>query len=93
MIGIALAAIMVISVFAAFTATASEVEPPILLKSREFVPMPGIEANLESKMSAMTEVGVEKYHILIQFDHIPTASERETLEAIGVDLQTYILIP
>jgi hypothetical protein len=108
MIGIAMTAIIVISVFVAFTATASEVDKAmdsglisseaqekaedmsILLKSREFVPTPGIEANVESKMSTMAEGGVERNHILIQFDHIPTASERETLEAIGVDLQTYI---
>ena len=63
---------------------------PVLLKSRQFVPIPGIEAGLERNMSARAASGTHESHLLIQFDHIPNASERKDLEAIGVDLHTYI---
>jgi hypothetical protein len=63
---------------------------PILLKSRQFVPTPGIEAGLESNMSALAASGIKRRHVLIQFEHIPSASEREKLENNGIDLQTYI---
>ena len=108
MVSITLVAILCVSLFVAFTATANESNEstnsdlmvskvpeeaediPILLKSRKFVPTPGIETNLEGRQSAMAEGGVERNHILVQFDHIPSATERENLEAIGVDLQTYV---
>ena len=97
-----LVTIILVSVFAAFIVSASESEDgadkaiendgniPILLKSRQFVPTHGIEAGLDSSMSEQAASGVQKSHVLIQFDHIPDASERKNLETIGVDMQTYI---
>ena len=95
------AAIIVISLFAAFDVSGSKEEEavsggqegediPILLKSRQFVPTPGVEDSLESRMSALAAEGVRRGHVLIQFKQLPSDSEREALKAIGVDLQTYI---
>ena len=101
-IGILLVAIiLVIPLFAAFDVSGSkEAEAvsggdegddiPILLKSRQFVPNPGIEVGLESRMSALAAEGLQRGHVLIQFNQLPTDSEREELKAIRVDLLAYI---
>jgi hypothetical protein len=87
-------AAIVISVFAfvisAGLASEKNEDIPVILKSRQFVPTPGIEDGLESKMAALARAGIRRGHVLIQFEHIPTDSEREELKAVGVDLQTYI---
>jgi subtilisin family serine protease len=101
-IGIVLVAIIIlIPLFAAFDVSGSKDaeavsggdegdDIPILLKSRHFVPNPGIEAGLESRMSALAAEGLQRGHVVIQFNQLPSDSEREELKAISVDLQTYI---
>ena len=66
-------------------------EYKILLKSRRFVPEPGIDPDFESELSAMADAGVERAHVLMQFYDMPNTSERAVLyKDFGVELQTYI---
>lgn len=63
----------------------------ILLKSRRFVPEPGIDLIFVSKLPAMAEAEGERTHVLIQFHRIPNTTERAVLnENFNVALQTYI---
>jgi hypothetical protein len=63
----------------------------ILLKSRRFVPEPGIDLIFVSKLPAMAETEGERTHVLIQFHSIPNTTERAVLnENFNVALQTYI---
>jgi hypothetical protein len=59
----------------------------ILLKSRQFVPTPGMDKAVEAQLSASPTA---RSHVLVQFDHIPTAEERETLEESGMKLLAYV---
>ncbi|HID63743.1 MAG TPA: peptidase S8, partial [Anaerolineae bacterium] len=59
----------------------------ILLKSRQFVPAPGMDKAVAAQLSASS---TGRSHVLIQFDHIPTAGEREALEGAGVKLLAYV---
>jgi hypothetical protein len=59
----------------------------ILLKSRQFVPTPGMSKAMAAQLSASP---TGRSHVLIQFDHIPTAEEREALEGAGVKLLAYV---
>lgn len=59
----------------------------ILLKSRQFIPEPGMDKAAMTQLSASP---TGRSHVLIQFDRIPTAEERETLEQAGVKLLAYI---
>jgi len=65
--------------------------PEIMLKSRRFVPDPGIDNNLSSDLAVTAEAGCERMHVLIQFHSIPDITERtELTEKFDVELQTYI---
>ena len=59
----------------------------IFLKSRQFVPTPGISPDTRANM---TSSPLERVHVLIQFYHIPNATERHALENVGVNLLTYV---
>jgi hypothetical protein len=59
----------------------------ILLKSRQFVPTPGMDKTVEAQLSASPTA---RSHVLVQFDHIPTAEERRILEESGVKLLSYV---
>ncbi len=56
---------------------------PIRLKSREFIPAPGLD-------KALSTAARRPRHSLIQFYRIPTLSERDALLGAGVNLFTYI---
>ncbi len=65
--------------------------PEIMLKSRRFVPDPGIDNNLSSDLAVTAEAGCERMHVLIQFHSMPDTTERtELTEFFDVELQTYI---
>lgn len=72
-------------------APASAQEPDrdftILLRSRQFVPEPGMDKAMAAQLSASPK---GRSHVLIQFDHIPAAEEREALERAGVKLLAYV---
>ncbi len=53
--------------------------PEILLKSRRFVPEPGLYFGFESNLSPMTDAGGERTHVLIRFHNIPNTSGRVEL--------------
>ena len=59
----------------------------IFLPSRQFVPSPGISPSTQKKI---TTSPLERVHVLIQFYHIPNATEREKLENASVELLTYV---
>lgn len=59
----------------------------ILLKSRLFAPAPGMDKVMAAQLSASL---TGRSHVLIQFDRIPTAEEREALERAGVKLLAYV---
>jgi len=59
----------------------------IFLPSRQFVPSPGISPSTEANI---TTSPLERVHILVQFYHIPNATERENIENAGVKLLTYV---
>lgn len=59
----------------------------ILLKSRQFVPAPGMSRAMVAQLRASP---TGRRHVLIQLEHIPTAEERETLEQAGVKLLAYV---
>ena len=58
----------------------------ILLKSRHFIPEPGISDITKTKIEAIPE----RAHVLIQLEHIPTNEERKELEIKGIKLLSYI---
>jgi len=62
-------------------------EYDILLKSRRFVPSPGISKIARLKIGSRFS---ERAHVLIQFKHIPNSIERKTLTDNGVRLLAYI---
>lgn len=65
--------------------------PEIMLKSRRFVPDPGIDNNLSSDLAVTAEAGCERMHVLIQFHSMPDTTEKtELTEFFDVELQTYI---
>jgi hypothetical protein len=72
-------------------APASAQEPgqdlTIWLKSRQFVPAPGMDETVAAQLGASP---TGRSHVLIQFGHIPTAGEREALEQAGVKLLAYV---
>jgi hypothetical protein len=59
----------------------------ILLKSRQFAPTPGMDKAMATQLSASP---TGRSHVLVQFDRIPTAEEREALERAGVKLLAYV---
>ena len=59
----------------------------IFLPSRQFVPSPGISPSTEANI---TNSSLERVHVLVQFYHIPNATERENLKNAGVKLATYV---
>ena len=61
-------------------------EYEILLKSRHFIPEPGISDITKTKIEAIPE----RAHVLIQLEHIPTNEERKELEIKGIKLLSYI---
>ena len=69
---------------------AQEGEDPqyrIALKSRQFVPSPGVELALMQELAA---AGDGRRHVLLQFEDIPTGAQRTALEAAGVRLLDYV---
>jgi hypothetical protein len=64
-----------------------EDEYTIFVSSRQFVPSPGISPSAEANI---TSSPLERVHVLVQFYHIPNATERHALENAGVKLQTYV---
>ena len=65
----------------------SSEEYKIFLKSRQFVPTPGVSPSVETKI---TTSSLERVHVLMQFQHIPNATERKALEEAGVELLAYV---
>ncbi|MCK4528462.1 S8 family serine peptidase, partial [candidate division WOR-3 bacterium] len=65
----------------------SSEEYKIFLKSRQFVPTPGVSPSAETKI---TTSSLERVHVLMQFQHIPNAAERRALEEAGVELLAYV---
>lgn len=59
----------------------------IALKSRQFIPSPGVEPALTQEL---TQAGDGRRHILLQFEDIPTEAQRAALEAAGVRLLGYV---
>ena len=59
----------------------------IHLKSRQFVPEPGISDALKS---TITTTSPEQMHVLLQFHHIPGSDERSKLSNLNVTLCGYI---
>ncbi|MEJ2737062.1 MAG: S8 family serine peptidase [Anaerolineae bacterium] len=59
----------------------------IALKSREFIPQPGIEPALAQEQAA---AGAGRRHILLQFDDVPSDAQRAALENAGVRLLAYL---
>ncbi|HID27403.1 MAG TPA: hypothetical protein EYP22_06235, partial [Methanosarcinales archaeon] len=62
------------------------VDYTILLQSRQFVPESGIDPILEKELLKRAE----GFHVLIQFNNIPTDTEKKALESFGVELLDYI---
>jgi len=59
----------------------------IALKSRQFIPNPGVEPALAQELAG---VGDGRRHVLLQFEDVPTDAQRAALEAAGVYLLTYV---
>jgi subtilisin family serine protease len=60
----------------------------VLLKSRQFVPEPGIEPAVQRQQQIASPD--ERIHVFMQFWQIPSDSERASLEDAGVDLLAYV---
>lgn len=60
----------------------------VRLKSREFVPVPGVEPAMKRQQQAAS-LG-ERIHVLVQFWQIPSGAERATLENAAVELLAYV---
>jgi subtilisin family serine protease len=60
----------------------------VRLKSREFVPAPGVDQAVQMQQQAA--VPDERIHVLVQFWQIPSDAERASLENAGVDLLAYV---
>jgi hypothetical protein len=83
---------LLLTVILLFIVTPANAQGPdrdftILLKSRQFVPAPGMDKVMAAQLSASP---TGRSHVLIQFDHIPSAEEREALEQAGVKLLAYV---
>ena len=88
---LAVLAVLVVLMTAMTSTSTADTSAEILLKSRQFVPEPGIDPDFESELWGMADAGVERAHVLMQFYHIPTTSERAVLyKDFGVELQAYI---
>lgn len=61
----------------------------ITLRSRTFIPEPGVERGIDDSLMIKLERG-ETFHIMLQFKELPTREIRENLEAQGVRLLSYI---
>jgi hypothetical protein len=72
--------------FDSATAQSSE-EYEIFLKSRQFVPAPGIGPSTKANITASP---LERVHVLMQFQHIPDTKERGDLEEAAVKLLAYV---
>ncbi len=59
----------------------------ITLKSRQFTPTSGVEPSLAQEL---TEAGDGRWHVILQFEDIPTDEQRATLEASGIKLLAYL---
>ena len=59
----------------------------ITLKSRQFVPSPGMEPDLAQEL---TGTGEGRRHVLLQFEDIPSEAQRAALEAAGAQLLDYV---
>jgi hypothetical protein len=83
--------LLLVVILLLIVASASAQEPDrdftILLKSRRFAPALGMDKAMAAQLSASP---TGRSHVLIQFDHIPTAEEREALERAGVKLLAYV---
>lgn len=85
--------LIVVSVFLVTFPTGSVAQPNedpqyrIALKSRQFIPAPGVESGLAREMA---EAADGRRHVLLQFANIPTDPQRAALEAQGVRLLSYV---
>lgn len=70
------------------TQAESSANHAIKLHSRVFTPEAGIEANLLA--NERTQASSTKQHVLLQLHAIPTAAQRATLAASGIELLGYI---
>ena len=61
----------------------------IQLRSRTFVPEPGLEANVESMAARLVE-RERMAHVFVQFNTLPSAGKRKQLEAVGIRLLRYV---
>jgi hypothetical protein len=82
-----LLAVILLLVVAPANAQEPDQDLMILLKSRQFAPAPGMSKAMAAQLSASP---TGRSHVLIQFDHIPTAKEREALEEAEVKLLAYV---
>jgi hypothetical protein len=72
------------------SSTAQEGKEPqyhIALKSRQFIPSPGVEPALAQELGEERD---GRRHVLLQLEDIPTDAQRAALEAAGVRLLGYI---
>ncbi len=58
----------------------------VILKSRRFVPVPGLSETLRSQLAAASG----RVHVLIQLDDVPTVERRAAFIGAGVKLLSYI---
>jgi uncharacterized repeat protein (TIGR01451 family) len=85
--------LIVVSVVLVTFPTASVAQPNedpqyrIALKSRQFIPVPGVDSDLTQEMA---EAADGRRHVLLQFMNIPTDPQRVALEARGVRLLSYV---
>jgi uncharacterized repeat protein (TIGR01451 family) len=86
---IALLSLLLIPIAPGEAAPKPDTEQPytIALKSRQFVPVPGVERALVRDLSSTSNA---RRHVLIQFTEIPTAEQRSRLAAAGIRLLDYL---
>ena len=64
-----------------------EAQYRVTLKSRQFIPQPGLEPELAQELA---EAGDGRRHVLLQFEEVPSDAQRAALEAAGVHLLAYV---
>jgi hypothetical protein len=82
-----LLAVVLLLIVAPASAQGPDRDFTILLKSRRFIPTPGMDKAVAAQLSTSPTA---RSHVLVQFDHILTGEEREALEESGVKLLAYV---
>jgi hypothetical protein len=85
LIGLAVILILTTSTYPTF---AQDQDLAVRLKSREFVPDPGVEQAVSKRQQDASLD--ERIHVLVQFWQVPTDAEQATLENAGVKLLAYV---